>query len=140
MVSRTPSLVTGYESSEVRISGYSTFCQVLHDGNGAGGPVLGSDSRPQLGRAVTHRLIADGLLNGLCECLNRQLLAGNRRWPHPQLRHALPPEELIANEGNHNRGNHGAEARGSGPGPAVMDDSRGPGQQSGEGDGVQHED
>jgi hypothetical protein len=97
----------------------------MHHGDGACDSVLGLGSGPQLGCALTYRFIGGGVFDGVREALNRQPLAGNGFRSHPQLRDALPPEELIAKEGDNDRRNPGVEAGGGCPGATVMYDSRG---------------
>ena len=68
---------------------------MLYYGNCACDPIFGLDFRPQIGCALTHRLISQSLLNSLHKSFNRQFLTWNRFWPNPQFRYALPPKELI---------------------------------------------
>ena len=48
-----------------------TFFDLLDHGNCACDPIFGLDFRPQIGCALTHRLICQSLLNGLRKSLNR---------------------------------------------------------------------
>ena len=63
--------------------------------------MLRSDSRPQIGRPLTHCPIRECLPDELRKALSREILARNRFRTNTHLRHALSPVELVTEEGGH---------------------------------------